>query len=570
MQEQGTLPTQREPEAVNVRGRNGKGPQQVQNNAGGYVYAVDDMKRLERFIIMGTEGGSYYVKEEELKRENVKCLDSLIQSGQGQEAVELITKVSVERRNVKQGSLILALAICARCNDEDTKRAAYKSLNQICRIPTHLFMFIKLCEQESNPNTGWGRAHKTGIQRWYKQFEGNPAKLARLVTKYKNREDWTHRDVLRLAHPVPNSPAIGYILRCVTRGIQEANNHYIAGASGLDSSSEVVRMSRLMQAYEDAMKCTNADQLCSMIEEYQLNWEHLPTTMLTEAKVWKKLLINMPIEALIRNLGRMTKLGVFPENSEEEDIALEKIRNINTEAEPQEDDVGETPRRRNIIHPFKILIGLVTYKKGRGEKGSLTWIPNTKIITALDGAFYQAFNHVQPTNKKFFLAVDVSGSMSQPVLGSSAVTCAMAAAAMMMTVVRTEKDYTIKGFSHKLVDMGITTQDSLSDVMSKTSRMNFGATNCALPMRNAMENKDKDFDVFIVYTDNETWYGNVHPSEALRQYRMYAQNPAVKLIVCGMCANKFTIADPTDFGMLDIAGFDSAAPTLISDFAVQQ
>lgn len=114
--------------------------------------------------------------------------------------------------------------------------------------------------------------------------------------------------------------------RCVTKGIQEANNQYIAGAPGLDCSSEVARMSRLMQAFEDAMKCTNADQLCSMIEEYQLNWEHLPTAMLTEAKIWKKLLITMPIEALIRNLGRMTKLGVFPENSEEEEIALEKIR----------------------------------------------------------------------------------------------------------------------------------------------------------------------------------------------------------------------------------------------------
>ena len=64
-------------------------------------------------------------------------------------------------------------------------------------------------------------------------------------------------------------------------------------------------------------------------------------------------------------------------------------------------------------------------------------------------------------------------------------------------------------------------------------------------------------------------FGKVHPAEALRQYRVYAQKPTAKLIVCGMCANKFTIADPTDGGMLDMAGFDSAAPQLISDFATQ-
>ena len=89
------------------------------------------------------------------------------------------------------------------------------------------------------------------------------------------------------------------------------------------------------------------------------------------------------------------------------------------EVEPGEDeDVGEIPKRRNVIHPFKILIGLIQYKHGRGDKGSLSWIPNKKILEALDNASYQAFNHVEPTGKKFFLGVDVSGSMSQPVLGS--------------------------------------------------------------------------------------------------------------------------------------------------------
>jgi len=34
-----------------------------------------------------------------------------------------------------------------------------------------------------------------------------------------------------------------------------------------------------------------------------------------------------------------------------------------------------------------------------------------------------------------------------------------------------------------------------------------------------------------------------------------------------MIANQFTIADPTDGGMLDVVGFDSAAPELMSEFA---
>lgn len=40
-----------------------------------------------------------------------------------------------------------------------------------------------------------------------------------------------------------------------------------------------------------------------------------------------------------------------------------------------------------------------------------------------------------------------------------------------------------------------------------------------------------------------------------------------KLVVVGMTANDVSIADPEDRGMIDVAGFDSAVPTLIADFS---
>jgi hypothetical protein len=38
-------------------------PEQVENSAGGYVWAVDDWKRLERFLILGSESGTYYISQ---------------------------------------------------------------------------------------------------------------------------------------------------------------------------------------------------------------------------------------------------------------------------------------------------------------------------------------------------------------------------------------------------------------------------------------------------------------------------------------------------------------------------
>ena len=51
---------------------------QVKNNAGGFVFAIDDWARLDRFLILGAEGGTYYVSERKLTQENAgvvtRCL----------------------------------------------------------------------------------------------------------------------------------------------------------------------------------------------------------------------------------------------------------------------------------------------------------------------------------------------------------------------------------------------------------------------------------------------------------------------------------------------------------------
>ena len=99
--------------------------------------------------------------------------------------------------------------------------------------------------------------------------------------------------------------------------------------------------------------------------------------------------------------------------------------------------------------------------------------------------------------------------------------------------------------------------------MSKLSQQ-MGATDCAVPMIHALNNKIK-YDVFIIYTDSETWVGDIHPSEALKKYRDKMGIDA-KLIVCATRSTNFSIADPKDKGMLDIGGFDSSAPTIISEF----
>jgi 60 kDa SS-A/Ro ribonucleoprotein len=96
-------------------------------------------------------------------------------------------------------------------------------------------------------------------------------------------------------------------------------------------------------------------------------------------------------------------------------------------------------------------------------------------------------------------------------------------------------------------------------------RASFGRTDCAQPMLYAQAHGRK-IDTFVIYTDSETWAGNVHPAQALRDYRRTSGIDA-RLVVVGLVSNGFSIADPADPEMLDVVGFDTATPQLISDFA---
>jgi 60 kDa SS-A/Ro ribonucleoprotein len=116
-----------------------------------------------------------------------------------------------------------------------------------------------------------------------------------------------------------------------------------------------------------------------------------------------------------------------------------------------------------------------------------------------------------------------------------------------------------------LTRLDIGPRDRLDAAVRKVSDLPFGGTDCALPMLWAAKHKVAA-DVFAVYTDSESWAGDVHPCEALRRYRERMGIPA-KLVICGMVSNGFSLADPNDAGSLDVVGFDTATPELITSFA---
>ena len=78
---------------------------------------------------------------------------------------------------------------------------------------------------------------------------------------------------------------------------------------------------------------------------------------------------------------------------------------------------------------------------------------------------YIPLQNVEPTNKRYLLAIDVSGSMSWGNCHGTTITPRVASAAMAMLTARTEPQYHFVGFSHHLVPLNINSTQRLDTVV---------------------------------------------------------------------------------------------------------
>ncbi len=508
--------------------------QQVPNSAGGYSFAVDDWTRLDRFLILGSESGSYYATERQLTIQNTDAVLRCLQND-GLRTVRRIVEISDAGRAPRNDPAILALALASALGDAETRHAASEALPQVCRIGTHLFHYAEYV----NSLRGWGRGLRRTIANWY--VNASAEDIAYQAVKYQQRDGWSHRDLLRLAHPVAPSNEHNLVFHWIVRGWP-----------GVGEEPHPVKAGQIIWAYERA-KTAPKREIIRLIRDYRLPREALPTEWLTDPDVWETMLPHMGLTAMLRNLGNMSKIGLLADRNR-------GVVNFVTKAIAD----GEQLRRARV-HPIAVLAALLTYKQGHGMRGSGEWQPVTKVIDALDAAFYAAFGNIVPCGKRIVLALDVSGSMDDSrIAGIPGLTARIGSAAMALITAATEHDYAVVAFSHQMVRCNISPRQRLDDVADALRRIPMGGTDCALPMRWALDNKVQA-DAFVIYTDSETWYGDIHPVQALQRYRETMNIPA-RLVVVGMVSNGFSIASPDDAGMLDVVGFDTAAPQLISGF----
>lgn len=492
-----------------------------------YNFQVTDFDIVQRFLMLGTTNASYCPASNSGGAMSLTAVDRALNVDYTQ-VLHLIETISVSGRAPKNDPAVALLAYVAA--KPAFAEEAFAILGKVCRIGTHLFQFVGNYKAAGGK---WNAVAKRAVSAWYTARPDN--RLAVQLLKYQQRNGWSHGDVLRLAHVKPGSEA------------QSAMFRYAARAE----SSEA-----LPSLYADVARLNGGDmsssQVINMIETNKdLSWEMIPSKYRGDAKVLSALVPNMGLTAVIRQLGLLTSHGVT-NSSEMRNLIVSKI-------------TDKDALKNGRVHPITILNAFKTYGSGRGVKGSLVWSPDYKVSAALDDAFYLAFDSVEDTGQHMMVGVDISGSMQgATVCGMDHLRASEVAVVMSMAAVRTQKNAEILGFGRRAVNMGITADMSLQTAMRKYQNLHWdgSATNCSV-IFDAARDRNQAFEKFVFVTDNDINCGD-NPMTSLREYRRKTKLNA-KMAVIATSLSNLSIADPTDRGCLDIAGFDSAAPALIAD-----
>jgi 60 kDa SS-A/Ro ribonucleoprotein len=515
----------------------GREADMTQNEAGGYSFKVDDWTLLQRFLILGSESGTYYATGQKQALEASQALIRLLKTDSRQ-VIDLIVDISDKGRAPSNRPAIFALALASSekyVTDPSHRRYALDQLSKIARIPTDLFIFVnEVLNHRKN-----GRQLQRAIQDWY-----NAAPIDRLtyhVLKYGNREGRNHRDMLRMFRPTPPDQAHDALYRRLV---------------GKDYSLEAItgKAARQISAFDVIRQDITPRMAAGAIRDGDLTWDMVPTELLTDPVVWDALTERIPYAALIRQLARLTSNG-YLDPMGNSDRLLDIMQRI-TDPELVE---------KSRIHPIRLLSALITYESGRGQAGSLKWTPSSKIVDALSDAFYLSFANLQPTGKRILLGLDVSGSMAGTnVIGIPGLDCVKASAAMALILARSEPRHTMIAYDTRPYSVTLSPRQRLDDAMTSLARLGGGGTDCSVPIEWAIA-YGIQVDAFIILTDSQTWAGRSHPVQGIERYRQQLGIPA-KLITVAMAANSFSVGDTSDAGTMTVVGFDTNTPDLIRDF----
>jgi 60 kDa SS-A/Ro ribonucleoprotein len=510
----------------------GREKEMIQGRSGGFMFDAGLWTMLRRCLLVGTAQSTYYAGQQELSEDFVRVLEEAIATDPQRVAQEIVC--ASNGRAINNSAPLLALVLLSMGKTAAAKKAFREIFPQVVRTASHFYEWLSYTKSLR----GFGQAIREVGRKWLS--DGDVRGLAYQLLKYQQRHGFSHRDALRLFHVRPPTCDHEQLFAWAVRGWQDLPPESPSPA--------------LVQVWWYEWLKRNPEQTHRAIAAGHLTHEMVAPVGKMDRQAWQLLFNEMPIGAMLRNLGSLTELGVLradePQNLERIEAVLGSRQHL----------------RRGRIHPIDVLKALKTYQSGgKIGRSKKQWHPVPRIVDILAGAVELSFDVAEPSGKVFMHAVDVSGSMSYYSVPSVGLSCCEIATAMALVTAKAERNYMIRGFSTQFKDLGITSRDSFPSALKKASDNNFGGTDASVAYEWMIKNRFKA-DLICFWTDSESWAGHHHPARALAEYRRKV-NPNVRAVYITLAPYKITLVDPQDPLSWDLGGFDPGTPRLIQMLA---
>ena len=511
----------------------GREAEMIQGRSGGFAFDAGIWRMLRRCLLIGTAQSTYYAGKHELSGDFIDTVQKCVAEDADRVKSEIL--YASDGRAVNNSAPILALVLLSMGDSQVAKRNFMEIFPQVVRTGSHFYEWMNYTKSMR----GFGKVIRESGKAWLSTPDTKA--LAYQLLKYQQRQGFSHRDALRLFHVKPETDDQQALYQWVVKGWDELPSRIPSDA--------------LAQIWWYEWLKRHPDKTHEAIAKGKLTHEMAAPIGQMDVRAWQLLFNEMPIGALLRNLGSLTELGVLTAKNKDN---LKHVANV----------LNNRDRlKKGRIHPIDVLKALKTYQSGGAlGRSQKTWQPIPRIVDILETALEMSFDAIAPTGATFLHAIDVSGSMSSYTVSSIGLTCCEIAATMALATVKAETNYAIRGFTTDFHDLGITKKDSFSSAMQKTTNQNFGGTDASVAYDWAIKNKFYA-DVFCFWTDSESWAGRRQPSEALAEYRRKV-NANAKAIYVTLAPYKLSLVDPKDPNSWDMGGFDPSMPRAIQMVAM--
>lgn len=504
----------------------GRESEMVKNNAGGYAFDDGPFGAIYRFVMLGIDNGTYYVSPSALSLRLMKAFEEYLDPHSEKAEMGMRVKRFMQlllygtNSSMRKRNVLSAYAIGLTLMPDEYRNMAYKEFNKIVNTGSDLLYFMAYTR---NLGRGVGKGLRRAISRWYngRDFDQIDYQLA----KYTSRQGFHHRDVIRLAHPAPNSDELSAVFKYLLRG------------GTPPSFSRFHHIERLSQV-------DNLNELMEIVIKHNLSWEMIPTNPWHKMpEFWERMLDHLPWNAFLRHLRRYINYWIAEKGEYAGfDKAIERLDKVNKE--------------KLHVHPGRILDAHIALVDLRIEK----------VTEALKGAFFRGFERVKPTDISIGIGTDTSGSMFYAALFDKAIAinATLEKAIKNTETVFFKSNAYIPKLTMSISDLAFAGPFPINAHKLRRLGIKPGHTNAASVIEHFLE-KGSRHDAIVIITDEETWLGK-HPSRVFEKYQKRV-NPNAKLVVITLSPAGRPMTDPSKADQVTVVGWTPDIAKIVVNFA---